>query len=403
MDATQGLLLHLLDAAAHDRAPDASVAEGADWAAVFELARAHRLDALMLDVVCALPTPLRPDDALLGVWQQLAMETIFAQAGLVDQLHALLFAFEAGGVRAVVMKGVALKALYPQPDLRTMSDADLLVSEADFEAALRILSEQGFRDAGEEPGVRMFQGQDGLHVELHARLFDQKAQGFLSRLDEQALFPVTCARREAVYGGEAWVFPPERHALFMLCHMAKHMLVTGFGLRQAMDFSLFAEKTPNVDWAWFREQAEALGLLNFAGAMCTLGARYFSLPEAACPCQSDNAAADALLQDLLDAGVFGKTSRERERSAAVVYRAFDEADGDRGRVRRALFPSAGSLKAPYLYAQRHPALLPFAWAHRWLNFLLGLLTGRNTRGEAAGGMKVADERLRLLDKLGLRQ
>ena len=105
---------------------------------------------------------------------------------------------------------------------------------------------------------------------------------------------------------------------------------------------------------------------------------------------------------LLDAGVFGKSSKERTRSAAVVYRSFEAADGDKGRLRRALFPSARTLKAPYLYARRHPWLLPVAWAHRFFNYALARLTGRATREEGSEGMRIAGERLRLLGELGMR-
>ena len=109
-----------------------------------------------------------------------------------------------------------------------------------------------------------------------------------------------------------------------------------------------------------------------------------------------------LLDDLLDAGVFGHRTEERKRSAAVVYRSFEAENGDSGRVRRALFPSAATLKAPYLYARAHPWLLPVAWVHRWGRYVLSILRGRTSRTEAAESLRVADERLRLLSRLGLR-
>lgn len=405
MDATDLFLVHLLDCALRGRTPDAALAEGVDWEALFRLAQAHKIDAMLLDAICMLPETHLPPQPVFAAWQENAMITMMGQAMLVERLHALLEAFDAAGVRAVVLKGVALKLLYPQPDLRTMSDADLLVKQSAFTAARAVMEAEGYALVEQEPGVDILRGPEGLRVELHAQLFDKTAYGFLSRLDEAKMFPIENTLRTPVYGGEAWVFPPLQHALFMLCHMAKHMITTGFGLRQTADFVLFAEANDaSMDWPLFFGQARLLGLSSFASALLSVGMRYLSMEKGNFTrfMESDPLAAEWLLPDLLDAGVFGNRTEERRRSAAVVYRSFDEKDGDSGRIRRAIFPSATSLKAPYLYARRSRLLLPVAWIHRWANYIWSLLTGKTKRQEMAEGLKIADERLLLLDRLGLR-
>ncbi len=398
-------MLHLLDCALHGRTPDPALATDVDWAALYALSQAHKIDALLLNAVCALPDGAGPSENMLAAWQQGAMTTMFAQAALTDQLHRLLDALYGASVRAVVLKGVVIKALYPEPDLRTMSDADILVPQDQFAVARSVMEQNGYTVVGREPGVIAYGGPEGLRVELHEKLFDTASYGFLSRLDEAEQFPISLTRREAVYGGEAYVYPPMEHALFMLCHMAKHMITTGFGLRQATDFALFAEAYDKaVDWPAFWRAAGRLGLAPFASAMLKLGARHLSLPQGgwADGAADDPDAAEGLLLDLLDAGVFGNRTEERRRSAAVVYRAVDAKDGDSGRVRRALFPSAKTLKAPYLYARDHPALLPAAWVHRFALYAFRVVTGKARRDEATEGLRIADARLDLLNRLGLR-
>ena len=405
MNPNERMMIHLLDCALRGKTPDAALAEGVDWEAVFMLAQEHKIDGLLLDAICMLPTDKQPPDNVMIAWQENAMLTMMRQAMLVDQLHALLAAFDTAQMKAVVLKGIALKPLYPQPDLRTMSDADLLVTDADIEAARAIMEGQQYVQVEEEPGVYIYMGPEGLRVELHAHLFDKTAYGFLSRLDEASMFPISLAEREPVYGGEAWVFPPKEHAMFMLCHMAKHMITTGFGLRQTADFILFTQANDDVmDWDAFWAQAKLLGLYPFASAILELGVQYLSMPKGKWSkgAQSDPEAAQDLLMDLLDAGVFGNRTEERVSSAAVVYRTYDAKDGDSGRIRRAIFPSAGTLKAPYLYARRHPLLLPIAWVHRWLNYGWSLMTGKKKHSDTTAGLQVADARLKLLDELGLR-
>lgn len=405
MNPTERMMVHLLDCAVNERTPDASLLDGVSWEAMFRLAQAHKIDALLLNPICALPEDRQPPLNVLAAWQENAMLTLMGQALLTGELHELLGALEAAGVLAVVLKGIALKPLYPEPDLRTMSDADLLVKTGQYESARGVMAARGLSLAETEPGVEVYASAQGLRVELHERLFDKTAYGFLSRLDEEKMFPIGLARREAVHGGEAWVFPPMQHALFMLCHMAKHMITTGFGLRQAADFSLFVKACDDtMDWPAFWKEARTLGLFEFTSALLWIGAEYLSLPRGAWArgAKADEEAAQELLWDLLDAGVFGNRTEERKRSAAVVYRAYEAKDAGKGRLRRAIFPSAKTLKAPYLYARKHPALLPVAWVHRWVRYALSLLTGQAKHSETAAGIQIADERLRLLDKLGLR-
>ena len=307
------------------------------------------------------------------------------------------------GVKAVMLKGMALKALYPQPDLRTMSDLDLLVAPVQQEAAHAAMETAGYTVVEREPGVDVMRAPEGLRVELHSQLFDKTEEGFLSKLDEAVLFPIESAVREEVYCGEAWVFPPQEHLAFLLLHMAKHLITTGFGLRQLADYSLFIEKRGSeIDFTALRAQMRALSLEGMMDALTDVCRRYLSLPDGPWSAKVPRETTDELLGDILDAGVFGKSSKERTRSAAVVYRSFEAADGDKGRLRRALFPSARTLKAPYLYAREHPWLLPVAWAHRFFNYALARLTGRATREEGSEGMRIADERLRLLGELGMR-
>jgi hypothetical protein len=350
-----------------------------------------------------------PED-IRAAWQGHAMMTLTREIQTADMLHTELAQLEAAGVRAVVLKGLVLKALYPEPDMRTMSDADLLVAAADFEAAKALLVSDGFTGQAEEctDAVFVCGNAMGLRIELHQRLFDEKRQGFLARLEETALFPLSLAQRRAVYGGEAWVFPPTEHLLFMLLHMAKHMIVTGFGMRQVCDFSLFIERyDAEVDWARFDAVCRDLALEGFCAALLALCARYLALPDLrwrTVIAPGPEFVLDALLTDLLDAGVFGKSTQERTRSAAVVYRAFDRASDSRwARLRAAVFVRPSELKAPYLYAKRRPWLLPAAWVHRGWRFLFHREGGVAATAEASGGLRVAQERLDLLDRLGMRE
>jgi len=84
----------------------------------------------------------------------------------------------AAGIETVCLKGLGSAAMiYPQPELRTMADADLLVLPADLGRALRFLRQKGFvfgqeptrspwgyiGDASAEPLV----SPEGVNLDLH--------------------------------------------------------------------------------------------------------------------------------------------------------------------------------------------------------------------------------------------
>jgi hypothetical protein len=397
------VLLNLLAAAINSKTP-CGMGGDIDWRAVYRLAIEHRVEGLALSPALALPTP--PPADLMAAWQERAMVVMLTQIQITDALHSLLAKLEEESIRAVVLKGVVLKALYPEPDMRVMSDADLLVAPESFEPGCEALRRNGFIEMADECHDDTFvcAHPDGLRVELHRRLFDRKRQGFLRALNESELFPASKAVRTEACGGSVWSLPPTEHALFQILHMAKHMITTGFGIRQVCDFALFAERYRDViDWEWFRRQCERLSLSSFARAVFWICEERLGMPRASGVVGGDAMAGEALLEDVLAAGVFGKSSDERTRSAAVVYRAFDRTDvRSENRVKRllaAVFIRADEMHAPYLYAKRRPWLLPAAWAHRLFRYIF--LRDTNVMRETSEGMRIASERIELLTRLDM--
>lgn len=83
---------------------------------------------------------------------------------LVDEARSVLDALAAGGVRAVVLKGLALAHLYyPHRSLRPMADLDLLVGPSRWDEARQIVEELGWRRLAPEPASRL--------AHLHAEAF----------------------------------------------------------------------------------------------------------------------------------------------------------------------------------------------------------------------------------------
>ncbi len=148
------------------------------WPRVLWDLRFHRLTGLAIAAWESERLAIAPELAT-----QLLEEhrTVMAHALRVEQrLVRLAHAFDAAGIRAVVLKGAAMAhAVYPDPAMRPFGDLDLLVSTADWRGACALLVEHGYaRDLPEpRPGFDERFGKAATHsdasdvqIDLHRTL-----------------------------------------------------------------------------------------------------------------------------------------------------------------------------------------------------------------------------------------
>lgn len=129
-------------------------------------------------------------------------------------------------LRPVLLKGLALAALWPRPSLRPAGDLDLLLGERDLEAAAARLEADGYRRLPLDPGRRLRPSPTGLEltpppgrstpVDLHARLFRSVGAG----VGAGALRGR--ARPSEVRGRTVGLLDEADQLVFVLLHAAKH-------------------------------------------------------------------------------------------------------------------------------------------------------------------------------------
>jgi hypothetical protein len=135
----------------------------------------------------------------------------------------------AEGVASRVLKGPAVSlAAFGRLGLRTNRDLDILVHVSDRAAASRILSEQGYARIEPELTVSaaafadwlrnhkdfVFARPDGMLVELHWRLFNNRA--LLPNIPQCGSYRITCAP----FTFET--LPPTENILYLCVHGAEH-------------------------------------------------------------------------------------------------------------------------------------------------------------------------------------
>ena len=363
-----------------------------DWGQLLQLAKTHQVLPLFCQSLSSKPACVADLKGVLR--RQVARQTICTHAFLSTYRQLL-----DGGVRPLVVKGIACRVLYPQPDLRPSSDEDLLIVPEQFDAARQLLTSLGFQESGTGLELTFRHPVSGLRLEIHGAAFPgrEPAYGHWNTLFEDIF-----DRAAGIMIGENTIWTPghDDHMLYLILHTLKHFLHSGVGIRQVCDICLYANAYGNlIDWPKLLDRCRALHAEQFAAALLQIGSTYLTFdPDTAClsSCWRCIAVdAEPLLGDILSAGLYGDATMDRKRSSNLTL---DAASGKRPSLPRTLFPDRSRLLAQYPYLQQQPYLLPVAWTQRLWRYARSLKDNRVNPSESA---RIGKERLALLRQYGL--
>ncbi len=202
-----------------------------NWRALYGIAAAHSLSAILYEAVEKLPSEHKPDDDILACLAQLYREQMVTDINLTVETERLLALFAQNGIDAMAFKGIITKSDYPKSYLRTMSDVDMLIKEDKRYIAEKILLDEGYKKESVGFKDSSFRKDGILHFEIHTNLLEEDAPGFeyFSKIWDRA------EQRESKF----FVMSLEDTYLFMLEHLANHILFGGAGLRMYLDVYLF--------------------------------------------------------------------------------------------------------------------------------------------------------------------
>ncbi len=305
----------------------------------------------------------------------------------------------AAGVTALVLKGIVLRSLYAKPDYRASCDEDLLIPKAQFYAADRVLREAGFSaetcsDPLQRHEITYHHAVTGVHLEIHLSLFPEDSQAY-GRLNEE--FPNVFDRRTAenIDNVRIETLDPTQHMLYLLCHGLKHFLHSGFGIRQICDMLMFAQTFGDrIDWKEVEKRTRRQHMYVFWMNLFDIGEKYLGFSwKAAGLERPENLKLDSgdMLEDLLDSGIYGKSSAGRNHSANMTLQAAGQ--GKQNGLRTTLFPNFDYMSSRYPYLKKHRWLLPAAWIQRDAEYFR-----HSNRREISEALSTGNRRISLLEK-----
>lgn len=344
--------------------------DNVDWNELMNLSRKHKIEGLIYSALNKAELLENIDEDKVKDLKKEVFFTGVTQISNMSKLEKVFNEFSKENVPVIVLKGLVVREYYPQPEQRSMSDADIFVKAKDINKSKKILIDLGYTEIDAEASHHIKYIKSGYPmIELHWHVM--KRDGFSDELDlfEDDIWDRTIEVK--VKGAKVLSLGYEDLALHLCMHMAAHLAASGFGVRQIVDLVLLVEKKGHlIDWTLFINKAEEFGFKKFIIIMFKICNILFSMDipkEMAVYKIDDEEMFESLISTIFDGGVYGKKDMASNfaNQVAFNYKGKDS-NATIGAIRRYfrfIFPSIETMSDKYSYARKIRILTPIAWIH----------------------------------------
>jgi len=273
-----------------------------------------------------------------------------------NEFQQLIKAFEENNIHSQPMKGVFMKQYYPKPELREMSDIDILISEDQLEQAEGILTNLGYAFSSKESHHDIYRKANNrkLVLEVHWTMYDghvDKNQHDYFHNFSRAIPMEGCKH--------TYTFTKEDFYVFMISHMAKHFYARGCGIRNLVDIYVYQKKFgEELDKAHIKRELKKCGIYDFARHMETLSDLWLNKKE----CSEFYL---QLFHYMLDCGIYGKDENGMWNKYANAKTGGKETSAFQLKLWY-LFPPMDYMEEWYPWIKGKKLLLPIGWVVRFL-------------------------------------
>lgn len=327
--------------------------ENLDWKNIYEISAYHRIEnivAYAVEQICKeesgrdwIPEEVRKQ------FQKAKVTGIMRETIQYHEYEKLTKLFERESIEHILLKGGRLKYDYPSPDMRFLTDLDILVREADADRVAVLLEQLGYKMLCRSEKDDVYQKEPCMTVEIHKNgstgyeSLDTYMEGIWER----------SSRREG-YETE-YLMTWEDFYLYQTGHMAKHFEYGGVGMRMLLDFLVFEkERMQYCDWELIEEQLKLAGLLKMEEKIRELLLKGINREN------QENA---IVWEYILESGTYGlfkfhvQKERNKHQSKGAYY------------LRR-VFPKREELLFNYPQFRKYPCGFLAAWFYRLFKNLI---------------------------------
>lgn len=310
--------------------------EGVDWGEVYRLAEEQSVVGLIADAIDCFKFQISG----FKIPQAVALQFI-GQTMQIEQRNKAMNAFVAeliellrkNDIYALLVKGQGIAQCYQKPLWRACGDVDLLLSEDNYKASIRILKPMASSiDEEQEERKHLALTIDGWTVELHGTLRTNLWSHLERVMDD--------IQRDVFYGGEVrstqfqvssskfqdasanhndsfrtagavqvFLPGPDEDVVFVFAHILQHFYIEGIGMRQICDWCrLLWTYRDAIDHRTLDLRLRKAGMMKEWKAFASFAVEYLGMPEEAMPFYESRfkAQGSRVMELVMDSGNFGQ-------------------------------------------------------------------------------------------------
>lgn len=340
---------------------DTTLPEDMDWDALFRCAEAQSLVGVCYAQLKKLSlNGKNVPDPVLKRFHEGFYSDVWSAANQRAAMAELMPKLKEAGIISLPFKGWVVRQSWPVPELRTMGDIDILIHGEDQKAVDDILVSQGFQRKVDHQAVWSY-FSEYLMLEIHNRMLYEHIGNDVDYIG---------------YFDHAWEhasdkLDPDFHMLFLITHLAKHIVNCGMGFRGFLDLVFYARgHQSQLHWICISKELEKLKLLRFTETCYAFCLEWFGA-EPPIPVKTlDPEFSSSVTEKMFRDGTFGldneqnadaKAAREISHSGGSYWSAAIKLTLHR------VFPPYEDLQLVpwYAFLDGRPWLLPVAWVYRW--------------------------------------
>ena len=375
-----------------------------EWDSIYDEASSHSLESVVYYAIRE--NKIEVKSKKFESWKKDVFLSNIHQNKHITVVSVALEKLYETGIPVMVLKGLVLRELYPKSELRSMSDADILVRVEDLDLTCEVLEKLGYTRPEEITGneSHIIFDNETTRIEVHWDLINDN---FFSGKNNFDVNIWEDAKSLDIQGASCFSLGNEDMILHMISHMMVHLCYMGFGLRQMLDLAFLINKNKRtIDWELVIKKIEDAQILKFALYVFEICEVIFEIDLPGdikilvLTSNLESEYMDLFIEDILNNGTFGRKDRgavfgknfaydKKQKKQKSVYVQF----------MRTLFPKVDDMSSRYKYLKKAKILAPFAWTQHILAGIFNKDYCFSEKRKFLGTVKIAKKRRTLLKYL----
>ncbi len=283
-------------------------------------------------------------------------ERLTVSANQNNELLKVLKIFEEKNISYMPLKGIILQDLYPEKDMRTMADADILIKNTQYDEARKVLSDLGYEFLSESDHEFNYIKKPYMHIELHKYLIPSYNEDLYQYFGDGWKRAKLCEDNSSRYE-----LSNEDNFIYLIAHFAKHYRDAGIGIKSVIDLWVYLKKYPDMDMNFIYSELEKLNLKNFFENLLKLIKGWFDDGEM-------DEITSMITVFIINSNTFGTIKNQM--SAKSIRENKHIEDAEKFKYLRSIFPNIKKMQLIFPVLEKLPFLLPFFWVFRVIRLVL---------------------------------